>query len=53
DLVTMKRELIELQGDSVAGKALDDRVSIVAALVCLEELGRMRHKWDVYAVATV
>jgi endoglucanase len=53
DLVTMKRELIELQGGLVAGKALDDRVSIAAALVCLEELGRMRHLWDVYAVATV
>ena len=53
DLVTMKRELIELQGDLVAGKALDDRVSVVAAAICLEELGRMRHLWDVYAVATV
>ena len=53
DLVTMKREMIELQGGLVAGKALDDRVSIVAALICLEELGRMRHLWDLYAVATV
>ena len=53
DLVTMKRELIELQGDLVAGKALDDRVSIAAAVVCLEELVRMNHLWDVYAVATV
>ena len=53
DLVTMKRELIELQGDLVAGKALDDRVSIAAVALCLEELGRMRHLWDVYAVATV
>ena len=53
DLITMKRELIELQGNLVAGKALDDRVSVAAALVCLEDLGRMRHLWDVYAVATV
>ena len=53
DLVTMKRELIELQGGLVAGKALDDRVCVVAALVCLEELARMHHLWDVYAVATV
>ena len=53
DLVTMKRELIELHGDLVAGKALDDRVSVVAAVVCLEELARMHHLWDVYAVATV
>lgn len=53
DLVTMKRELLELQGGLVAGKALDDRVSVVAAAVCLEELARMHHLWDVYAVATV
>ena len=53
DLVTMKRQLIELQGGLVAGKALDDRVSVAAAAVCLEELGRIRHLWDVYAVATV
>jgi putative aminopeptidase FrvX len=53
DLVTMNRELVELKGGLVAGKALDDRVSVAAAALCLEELGRMRHRWDVYAVATV
>jgi endoglucanase len=53
DLVTMNRELVELKGGLVTGKALDDRVSVVAAAVCLEELGRMRHRWDAYAVATV
>jgi putative aminopeptidase FrvX len=53
DLVTMKRDLIELKGGLVAGKALDDRVSVAAALVCLEELDRVNHLWDVYAVATV
>jgi putative aminopeptidase FrvX len=53
DLVTMKRDLIELKGGLVAGKALDDRVCVAAAVVCLEELGRANHLWDVYAVATV
>jgi endoglucanase len=53
DLITMRRELIELKGGLVAGKALDDRVSVAAAAVCLEELSRMRHQWNVYAVATV
>ncbi|HSJ53537.1 MAG TPA: M42 family metallopeptidase [Anaerolineae bacterium] len=53
DLVTMKRELVELKGGMVSGKAMDDRASIVAVAVCLEELGRLRHRWDVYAVATV
>ncbi|MGD9048090.1 MAG: M42 family metallopeptidase [Anaerolineae bacterium] len=53
DLITMRRELVELKGGLMAGKALDDRVSVVAAAVCLEELSRMRHQWNVYAVATV
>jgi putative aminopeptidase FrvX len=52
DLVTMNRNLVELKGGFVAGKALDNRVSVVAAAVCLEELTRVRHEWDVYAVAT-
>lgn len=53
DLVTMKRELVELRGGLVAGKALDNRASVVAGAVCLEELARMRHQWDVCVVATV
>lgn len=53
DLVTMDRELVELQGSLVAGKALDDRVSVAAAALCFQELTRLRHRWDVYAVATV
>jgi putative aminopeptidase FrvX len=53
DLVTMDRQLVELQGGLVAGKALDDRVSVAAAVLCLEELTRLQHRWDVYAVATV
>jgi endoglucanase len=53
DLVTMNRELVELKGGLVAGKALDNRASIAAAAVCLEDLSRLRHHWDVHAVATV
>jgi endoglucanase len=53
DLITMNRQLVELQGGLVSGKALDNRVSVVAAAACLEELGHMHHEWDVYAVATV
>jgi endoglucanase len=53
DLITMNRPLVELQGGLVAGKALDDRASIAAAAICLEELSRVQHTWDVYAVATV
>jgi putative aminopeptidase FrvX len=53
DLITMNSELVELKGEFVSGKALDNRVSVAAAAVCLEELARLRHTWDVYAVATV
>jgi putative aminopeptidase FrvX len=52
DLVTMNRSLVELQGDLASGKALDNRVSVVAAILCLEALSQVRHLWDVYAVAT-
>jgi putative aminopeptidase FrvX len=53
DLVTLRREFTQLQGDLVAGKALDDRTAVAAILVCLERLASVRHAWDVYAVATV
>jgi endoglucanase len=53
DLITMNRQFVELQGGLVSGKALDNRVSVAAAAVCLEQLSRLRHEWDVYAVATV
>ncbi len=53
DLITMNRRLVELKGGLVSGKALDNRASVAVAAVCLEELSRIRHLWDVYAVATV
>jgi putative aminopeptidase FrvX len=53
DLISMNRDLVELKGNFVTGKALDNRVSLVAAVGCLEELARRHHQWDVYAVATV
>jgi endoglucanase len=53
DLITMHSPLIELKGGLVAGKAMDDRTAVAAMAVCLEVLARVRHEWDVYAVATV
>jgi putative aminopeptidase FrvX len=53
DLVTLRREFTQLQGDLVTGKAFDDRAAVAAILVCLEGLAAVRHAWDVYAVATV
>jgi endoglucanase len=52
NLITLKAELVELKGGLVAGKALDNRASVAAVAVCLEELSRLHHQWDVAAVAT-
>ncbi len=53
DLISFRQEALELKGGLLTGKALDDRASVVAVAVCLELLSRLRHTWDVYAVATV
>ena len=53
DPVSFDQELIELKNGRVAGKALDNRASVAAVTLALEELSRVRHAWDVVAVATV
>ncbi len=53
DLVTIRRQAVELQNGRLAGKALDDRACVAAMIWCVELLAGLRHLWDVYAVATV
>lgn len=53
DLAVIRREMIELAGSSVAAKAMDDRAGIAVLLTCLQELERLQHTADVFAVATV
>ncbi len=53
DLVTLKGRFVELSGGYAAGKSMDDRAAVAAIALCLQELSRRRHEWDVYAVATV
>ncbi len=53
DMVTVRRDLVSLSGDYLAGKAMDDRAAVAAIAVCLETLTSRRHSWDVYGVATV
>lgn len=53
DLITMEAPLLELKGDRLAGKAMDDRASVAAVTHCLELLQGRSHQWDVYAVASV
>ncbi|NLM45517.1 MAG: M42 family metallopeptidase [Firmicutes bacterium] len=53
DLAMIRRELVQLRGEVLAGKAMDDRAGVAVLAVCLEELARLHHTADVYAVATV
>ena len=53
DLISFATEPLDLGGDLIAGHSLDNRASVAALTVCLEELSRVRHDWDVYMVATV
>lgn len=52
DLVSFARMPDELLNGLVSGKAMDNRASVAAMILCLEDLQRLRHQWDVYAVAT-
>ena len=51
--ISFSQEPVELSGDILAGHSMDNRVSIAAITYCLNELKRMVHLWDVWAVATV
>ncbi|MBN2390306.1 MAG: M20/M25/M40 family metallo-hydrolase [Anaerolineae bacterium] len=53
DHITFDRELLALKNERVAGKALDDRASVVAVTLALQALRVRNHAWDFYAVATV
>lgn len=53
DHITIKQDLSELQNGLVAGKALDNRASLVSLTQALEKLRHRDHAWDFYAVATV
>ena len=53
DLVSFANEPIELAGDVISGHTIDNRASVAALTLCLEELQSKPHLWDVWAVATV
>lgn len=53
DLVSFANQPLELAGEVVSGHTLDNRASVAALTVCLEELQGKSHVWDVWAVATV
>ena len=52
DLVSYAQPPVELSGETIAGHSLDNRASVAALTVCLEEMQSRPHIWDVWAVAT-
>jgi endoglucanase len=53
DLVSFASQPVELAGEVISGHTLDNRASVAALTVALEELMGKKHAWDVWAVATV
>lgn len=52
DLVSFAQAPLDLTGEVICGHSLDNRVSVAALTVCLQELQRRIHSWDVWAVAS-
>ena len=52
DLVSFDTPPLELAGEALSGHSLDNRASVAALTVCLEELQGQSHAWDVWAVAS-
>ena len=53
DQISFANEPMVLAGDVISGHSLDNRASIAALTVCLQELQTKAHLWDVWATATV
>jgi putative aminopeptidase FrvX len=52
DLISFALEPTPLTGDTLVGRSLDNRASVAALTLCLDELQTRVHAWDVWAVAT-
>lgn len=52
DLISFDTPPLELAGEALSGHSLDNRASVAALTICLEELQARDHVWDVWAVAT-
>ena len=53
DLISFAQEPLEMGKNTLAGHSLDNRASVVALTLALEDLRERSHAWDVWAVATV
>lgn len=52
DLISFSQEPLETAGETLTGHSLDNRASVAALTLCLQELKRRPHYWDIWAVAT-
>lgn len=53
DIATIRRSVVDLHSDTMAGKAFDDRAGVATVLSCFQELARLKSEAEVYGVATV
>jgi endoglucanase len=53
DTISFATEPTEMSGGLLAGHSLDNRASVAALTLCLEELESRDHIWDIWAAATV
>jgi len=53
DRVAFGTEPVEMSGGLLSGHSLDNRASVAALTICLEELKNKSHAWDVWALASV
>jgi len=53
DRVSFGTEPVEMSGGLLSGHSLDNRASVAALTICLEELKNKSHVWDVWALASV
>jgi len=53
DLVSFATEAVEMPGEFVSGHSIDNRASVAAVTLCLQELQSKSRAWDVWATATV
>lgn len=52
DFISFRQPLRKLLNGRAAGKALDNRASVAAVTICLEQLQGRSHIWDVITAAT-
>ncbi len=54
DYVTFEQTPLKLQaGNKITGKALDNRTSVAALIICAEELNNLRHQADICFVSSL